>query len=141
MTIQIDYNRSEKMYQWTCPDSGEIFQFPSGKQGKAEAWKFAISMLDPELHETAQRMIERQPTLERTIWRAVELVANNAIEEKTAVLHMVSSSDEFGRYAVENGRSCQCEAFTNWPQYTSTGAVVCKHVLSVYLFRTLRTEY
>ncbi|MCA9946929.1 MAG: hypothetical protein KC449_25785 [Anaerolineales bacterium] len=116
--IDINYNRQDKRYEWIEPESGELFTFPA-KQ-KHMAFRFAVSMLDGELYEAAERMIEAHPQLERVTWRAVELVCANAIEvfpvPSAGVVAMVDSSDGYGRYAIEHheaGYSCQCEHFTS----------------------------
>ena len=142
--IDINYNRQEKQYEWKEPESGEIFTFPA-KQ-KHMAFRFAVSMLDSELYAAAERLIEEHPQLERVTWRAVELVCANAIEVFPApvsgVVAMVSSSDGYGRYAIEQhdaGYSCQCEHFTSLAApLTQTGERYCKHLVAYRLH--LRTR-
>ena len=116
--IDINYNRQDKRYEWIEPESGELFTFPA-KQ-KHMAFCFAVSMLDSNLYEAAERLIEEHPQLERVTWRAVELVCASGIEVFPAplgnVVAMVDSSDGYGRYAIEQheaGHSCQCEHFTS----------------------------
>ena len=96
--IDINYNRQDKQYEWIEPESGELFTFPA-KQ-KHMAFRFAVSMLDSDLYEAAERLIEERPQLERVTWRAVELVCANAIGVFPApvagVVAMVESSDGYG---------------------------------------------
>ena len=145
MTIQIPYNRSEKAYEWTCPESGEIFRFHGkGAAVKADAFRFAVSMLDPQLYETAVTRIEANPFIERMVWRAVELLINDSVEEVSPTLYMVMSSDQYGRYAVamtEHGLTCQCRAFTDNPIITPELDTLCKHCLAVQMWRVLRADY
>ena len=144
MTIQIDYDRSERNYKWVDPESGEVFTFPSGKENKAAAWRFALSMLDSDLHDAAQRWADETPQIERLIWKGAELVATGGVDEKSATLHMVASSDSFGRYAVEqsdHGHTCQCISYTDHPQYDQHGNTFCKHIAAVVLHAVARAEY
>ena len=148
--IDVTYSRKDKAYQWTCPDSGEIFQFVGkGAKVKAEAWRFAVSMLDPDLFDLAQRMIEAQPHTERVIWRAVELIINDAVEvfdvAQGDVVAKVQSSDEYGRYSIKqtaHGYTCQCHHFTNLDApLLPSGQYFCKHIAAVQIWRIARAPY
>jgi hypothetical protein len=144
--IAIEYDRKDRVYRWTDPDSGECFSFPP-KQ-KSAAFQFAVSMLDPDLFAAARRIIENHPQLERVSWRAVELVANEAVEvfavPRDNVLAMVHSSDGYGRYAVqtEDGYlTCQCQHFTSYAApMTETGSRYCKHIVAMHLWRVVRED-
>jgi hypothetical protein len=146
--LDINYNRSDRQYEWVDPDSGEIFTFPRGKQGKVEAFHFAISMLDPELYQAAQRLIEQHPQLERVTWKAVELVCGEAVEvfdvPQGNVQAMMDSSDGYGRYAItttDGYYECQCEHWKSLAApLTEQGNRYCKHILAMYLWRVTREE-
>lgn len=137
--IQIIYDRSERQYVWTDPDSGEMFTFESGKAGKAQAWRFAISMLYPEIYATAERIIYRHPQLERVTWRGVELVTAEAVDilpepAPGGVVAKVASSDGYGRYSirVQDGYyQCECEHYSSFAApVTENGARYCKHLIA-----------
>ena len=143
--LDITYDRSERQYRWIDPDSGEIFSFPSGKAGKAQAFQFAVSMLDPDLWTAAQNWLTDEPYLERVVMKAVELVAGDGVETfpgNGRLLAMVSSSDEYGRYSVgyEDGYIvCECvhwqDGHAPIDQY---GQRTCKHVAAVHLHNRVR---
>ncbi len=61
MLDQIIYNRTDKRYEWTDPDSGEILTAPS--KHKHELFKTAVAMLDPDLYQVATSMIDQHPQL------------------------------------------------------------------------------
>lgn len=136
--ISITYDRSAREYRWTDPDSGEVFTFPSGKQGKAAAWRFAVAMLDPDLYDAAERIIARHPQLERVTWRGVELVLNGGVDilpgQPGGVVAKVASSDGYGRYNItQTGGyyTCECEHFRSFAApVTTAGARYCKHLVA-----------
>ncbi|MBX3056911.1 MAG: hypothetical protein KF770_10605 [Anaerolineae bacterium] len=146
MNVDIQYDRRARQYTWIEPESGEVFTFPA--KAKGDAYKFAVSMLDPDLYTAAQRMIARHPQLERVAWKAVELVAGGGVENyappKGNVLAMVDSSDGLGRYAiqVEDGyTSCQCEHFASFAApVTDSGSRICKHIAAYHLYLLVREE-
>lgn len=146
--VKIEYNRSERRYEWIDPDSGEMLTAPSGAANKASLFQAVIGMLDPDLYAAAGRMIEKNPQLERVVWKGVELVSNNAVENFAVpvndVVAMVNSSDGYGRYAISrpsHGVTCQCEHFTSMAApYTSKGHMVCKHVAAYFLYLFTREE-
>lgn len=148
MFNQINYNRKERRYEWMDPDSGEILTAPPGKENKADLFRAAVGMLDPDLYAAAQRMIENQPQLERVVWRAVEIVCEEGVDvfatPRGNVLAMVASSDGYGRYAIQNDNgniSCQCP---HWQELmapvTQSGRRVCKHVSAYYLHLFTRED-
>lgn len=146
MTIKIDYDRKERQYNWIDPDSGEMFAFPSGQ--KHEAFKFAVSMLEPDLHTAAALIIQDTPQIERIVWKAVELVVNGSVDvydtAQNGIIAMVASSDQYGRYAIQEtdyGHTCNCISFTDYPQYDQLGNVHCKHTLAVKLHGVARSEF
>jgi len=140
--IDITYDRSERIYKWEDPGSGAVLTAPSGKQSKAELFQKAIAMLDPDLYAAVVRWIETEPTLERVIWRGVELVANGGVETfpgEGLLVAKVDSSDEFGRYSItiQNGYlACECAYWQemNTP-YASNGQRVCKHLAAFTLYQ------
>jgi hypothetical protein len=138
----IEYDRSGREYQVIDLESGEITEkFPS--KAKGEAFRFAVELFEPPLFAAAMRMIDKYPYMERVVWRAVELVINNAVEvfdvPQGNVIAMVESSDGMGRYAIAHDYSCQCEHFTSFAApMTDSGRVVCKHVGATYLWRVAR---
>ena len=144
--LEITYNRKEKSYNWIDPDSGEVFAFPSGH--KHEAFKFAVSMLEPDLFTAATLIIEDTPQIERMVWKAVELVISGAVEvndiAQNGLIAMVDSSDQYGRYAIKEtdyGHVCNCVSFTDYPQYDQRGFVWCKHNLAMKLHSVARSEF
>jgi hypothetical protein len=148
MLLDINYNRTQKQYEWTDPDSGEILTAPSGPENKAQLFRAAVGIFDPDLHAAALRMIEAQPQLERVVWKAVEIVANDGIEvfdvAQGNVLAMVNSSDGYGRYAVysDNGHTaCQCEHWQSLvAPLTQSGRRVCKHIAAMYLWKFTKED-
>jgi hypothetical protein len=145
--IDITYNRQAKEYEFVNPETGELHTAPA--KAKADLFRAAVAMLDPELFAAAERVIARHPQLERVTWRAVELVANDAVEvypaPRGAVVAMVEASDGLGRYAVETGEyghTCQCEHFTSFAApVTESGARFCKHILAFRLWLQVRAEW
>lgn len=144
--IQIDFDRSEKVYKWTEPTSGEVLTAPAGAMGKAQLFQAAVTLLEPDLVSAAARVIEKHPQLERATWKAVEIVANGGVELRYdgRVEAMVVASDGLGRYAVENFDgyyTCQCEHFTSMAApITEQGNRYCKHIISMYLARITRED-
>lgn len=148
MIDQINYDRSERCYKFIDPD-GVIFQFPSGNAGKAEAFRFALATLEPDLYAAVENLLGEHPYLERVAWKAAELVATGKVEVYAApqngLMAMVDSSDEFGRYAIQSvngGITCQCYAYQEMTApMTPTGAIMCKHKLAAHLWKVSRALY
>ena len=144
--IDITYDRRERQYNWTDPDSGETFTAPAGAANKHELFKTAVAMLDPDLHAAAEAWLLHEPHLERAIWRGVELVAAGAVapsdDEGGDLLALVASSDAYGRYAVQRvdgWTTCQCPHFTDHAAPLSNdGQRVCKHIAAVTLHQLAR---
>lgn len=149
MTIHIDYDRKAKQYTWLDEASGEIVSAPSGKAHRAQLWKTAVALTDPDLYAAARSIIEKHPQLERVTWKAVELVVNDAVEvypmPRGGVAAMVDGSDEYGRYALElteYGLTCQCIHFQDGhAPLTETGSRYCKHILAYHLWAITRAEW
>lgn len=146
--VKIEYNRSTRRYEWIDPDSGEMFTAPSGAKNKANLFQAVIGMLDPDLYASATRMIENNPQLERVVWKAVELVTNNAVEvfavPNNGVVAMVDSSDGYGRYAITmhtHGIDCQCEHYQSMAApLTNKGHRICKHIAAKFLWQYTRED-
>ena len=144
--IEITYDRKERIYKWIDPESGEVLTAPSKRKG--ELFRAAVGMLEPDLYAAAGRIIEKHPQLERVTWRAVELVASDAVEVfpggRAGVVAMVASSDDFGRYAIsttEYGPTCQCVHFQDgYAPITETGSRYCKHILAYQLYLVTRED-
>ena len=115
--IEITYDRSERIYKWVDPESGQVLTAPAGPANKAELFRAAVGLLDPDLYASAAAWLEIEPQLERVVWKGVELVANNAVETfpgEGALVAKVANSDEYGRYSVtiDSGyMTCECVHF------------------------------
>lgn len=144
--IQIEYDRKAKQYRWEDLESGQVLTAPSGQ--KFQLFQAVVSMLDPDLYAAANRIIEAHPQLERGVWKAVEIVASEGVENfagmKGDVYAMVDSSDGFGRYAITNEdgyMACQCENFQSFAApMTQSGNRYCKHILAYQLHLATREE-
>lgn len=141
MIVQIEYNRQAKQYEWVDPNSGEILTAPP--KCKGDLFRAAVGLLDPTLYEAVITLSEKHPQLERCAWKAAEIVVSNGVEilgdDNLAVLARVSSSDGYGRYAVEQDYTCNCEHWQSMAApVTSTGRRFCKHGLSVALYLKTR---
>ena len=145
--IEITFDRSERLYKWIDPTSGEVLTAPAKE--KEMLFRAAVGILDPDLYKAAEAAIERHPQLERVTWRAVELVAREKIEVypglRGSVAAMVDSSDEYGRYAIEHtkyGLTCQCEHFQGgYAPLTESGSRCCKHIVAYHLWLHTRAEW
>ena len=146
--IDIAYDRKERIYKWTEPESGEVLTAPSGAPSKAALFQTAVAMTNPELWEAAARWIGEEPYLERAIWKGVELVVNDGVELfdlNGRLLALVQSSDEYGRYGVSNIDGyvvCEC------PHYQDGGAAIdrlgqktCKHIAAYRLAQTQESRF
>jgi hypothetical protein len=146
--LGIIYNRSQRQYEWTDPDSGEILAAPSGKANKQNLFRAVVGMLDPDLSTAAERMIANNPQLERVVWKGVEIVISGGVEvyavPQGSVEAMVDSSDGYGRYAIENNNghiSCQCEHWQSMDApLTQRGHRVCKHIAAKALWQYTRED-
>jgi len=143
-TVNIEYNRSTREYNWTDPESGLMLSVPAKQKG--ELFRAAVSMLDPDLYAAATRLITKNPHFERITWRAVEIVISNGVETFPAAvdgtLAMVNSSDGMGRYAVTNEEgymACQCEHYASFDAPMSmSGHRFCKHIVAFLLYQRTR---
>lgn len=142
-TETITYNRSAKRYELTDTDSGEIFTFPPGKDGKAQAFRFSVELFAPELFAAAMKIVAKFPYLERRTWSAVEAVLNNAVHihpelsSDPTIIASVDSSDQLGGYNIrhaQNFYTCECLDFTEGGSpITPTGQAWCYHILALQL--------
>ncbi len=145
--VNIEYNRSARSYEWADPDSGEVFSFPSGPEGKAAAFRFAVQMFAPELYDAAVSIIRKNPQFERRVWRAVNTVLSGGVSiypdlADTSIIAAVDSSDGMGAYNIRHSdgyRTCECEDFTSMSApITTSGRRYCYHLLAFELH--LRTQ-
>lgn len=145
--IDIAYNRTERRYEWTEPESGEILTAPSGASNKAQLFQAALSILDPELANAAYGWINEEPYLERAIWKGAEIVATSGIElfpTDGRLLAKVDSSDGYGRYSVTNEDGyvvCECQHYQEAAPLDANGQKVCKHIASHRLTQLIENRY
>lgn len=149
--INIDFNQQAKQYEWFNTETGSLLTAPCGPTNKASLFQTAVALTNPTLWQTATRWIAAEPYLERTIWKGVELVANNGVETFPddgplaatpdrcggRLLARVQSSDAFGRYSVTNSDGyivCECQHYQDGgaplDQY---GQKTCKHIAAYRL--------
>ena len=145
--IDITYDRSQKIYIWTDPTTGEVLTAPSGAANKASLFQAAVAMLEPELYATAIALIDKNPQLERVTWKGVEIVCRNGVDAFAApengVVAMVTSSDGYGRYAIsqtDSGYECQCGHFQDLAAPVTMGGRWCKHVTAYRLYLRVRED-
>lgn len=143
MLDTITYNRSARRYELVDEESGEIFTFPPGKDGKAQAFRFSVELFAPDLFAAANRIIAKFPYLDRRVWSAVSAVASGAVhihpelENDAGIIARVDGSEGLGAYNIRQTRgfySCECEDFQlgNAP-LTPTGQSWCYHILALRL--------
>lgn len=141
-SFEIVYDRSDKVYQVTTPAGDVVGTFPA--KAKGAALQFAIGLFEPALFEAVNRMIDRNPQLERAAWKGAELVIANGVEIFDVPVNncfgMVASSDGIGRYAILStaaGFECGCEHFTLGEPPTATVGGreqrFCKHIAGMFL--------
>lgn len=143
--IDITFNRTQRRYEWLEPESGEILTAPSGAENKAQLFQAALSLLDPDLANAAVSWLNEEPYLERTIWKAAEIVATDGVElypTDGRLLAKVISSDGYGRYAItiEDGYTvCECAHYQDGgASLDANGQKTCKHIAAMRLH--LRTR-
>jgi hypothetical protein len=147
--LDITYDRTQRQYEWTNPDSGETLTAPCGAANKADLFKQAVALLDPDLYQAAVHWLEDEPSLERILWRGVELVTKSAVEtllDAGLTVAKVASSDQYGRYSItiEDGYlACECPHWRDMnAPYASNGQRVCKHLAAFTLHqRTRETRF
>ena len=149
--IDLTFDRKERAYKWVDPNSGETFQFNgTGTAVKAEAWRFAVMMLAPDLYQTAVNFIARFPMLERVLWHGVERLLNGDVEVvdvpvSDVVAMVASQSDVYGRHTIQNEDgylTCDCYAFVNMEApLLPTGQRVCSHLAAYRLALTQETRF
>lgn len=141
-----NYDRKAKVYILRPPSVDDQYIFPSGAQGKMEAYQFWLSLEYPTVHKQATELAAANPHAERVIWKAAEIVVSNQIEPTANGGAMVqSSSDPYGRYLVSKSDdpsdhlTCNCPANQELtPAYIANGdseiMQICKHSLAVLMF-------
>jgi len=145
--IDITYDRSQKIYTWTDPSSGEVFTAPPGAANKASLFQAAVGMLEPELYAAAIALIDDHPQLERVTWKGVEIVCTGGVDAfavpENGVVAMVASSDGSGRYAIsqtERDYECQCAHFQDLAAPVTMNGRWCKHVTAYRLYLRVRED-
>lgn len=143
------YNRSARAYTVVDGD-GMLYEFPAGPQGKHAAVRFALQMEHSDVYAAVERWLDEAPQLERTLWKAAEIVISGGVEvfpaPRAGVVAMVLSSDGYGRYAIgqDSGGylTCQCAHFQEGepPRETDSMQAVCKHVGAYRLHLRTREE-
>lgn len=140
--VNIEYNRSARSYEWADPDSGEVFSFPSGPEGKAQAFRFVVQMFAPELYAAAVAIIRHNPHFERRVWRAVNTVLSGGVViypdlADTSIIATVAASDGLGAYNLRHEagyRTCECDDYTSMAApITAGGRRYCYHLLAFEL--------
>lgn len=146
-TVNIEYNRSTREYNWTDPETGETFGFPSGPEGKAMAFRFAVQFFAPDLYDAAVSIIRKNPHFERRVWKAVNTVLNHGVTiypdlADPTIIATVASSDGLGAYNLRHEagyRICECDDYTSMAApITGGGRRYCYHLLAFELH--LRTQ-
>ena len=145
--IDITYDRSQKIYTWTDPTTGEVFTAPAGAANKTSLFQAAVGMLEPELYEAAIALIADHPQLERVTWKGVEIVCAGGVDAfvvpVNGVVAMVDSSDGYGRYAIsqtDSGYECQCAHFQDLAAPVTMNGRWCKHVTAYRLYLRVRED-
>jgi hypothetical protein len=149
MLANVAYNRSNRSYAVTHPQTGDVAHFPSGAHGRRQAFQTAVEMTDPELYQQAGRIIARHPHLESRVWRAVELVIADHVQAGQADLYVatVGSQSEYGNYTLtydSHGRmTCDCQDYTDFTAPVIEGSLQphCKHILAWKLYAATKLPY
>lgn len=145
MLNQITFNRSEKCYELVDETTGQIFTAPAGQ--KHQVFKTAVAQLHPDLFAALTNWLQDTPQLERTVWRGVAILLEGKLDptpQNDRIVAMVDGSDEFGRYAIqetEHGRTCQCMAYREHPEFDRYGRAWCKHLAAYHLHLVAETVY
>jgi len=130
----VTYDRKAKVYSVTA--AGEQASFPAGVDGKAEAVKCAVRLLDRGVYESCQRLERSHPHLESRIWKAAEIAVTGRV-----TAHGVLASDGVGVYPVGREASgyitCSCYDFAEFyaPFLMLDGRIqaACIHLLAFWL--------
>lgn len=138
MLPNVNYNRSDRVYQVTNQDTGEIAEFPAGRDGRQAAFKMAVAIENIRLYRMALARIEAAPLLETRVWRACELVLINGVTlldpaEMPPAFATVASSNEFGDYIVSrmyDQWTCECEDWRSGMCPADETGPRCKHTLA-----------
>ena len=140
------YDRKAKVYILRPPSVKDQYIFPSGAQGKMEAYQFWLTLEYPTVHKQSTALVAANPHAERVIWKAAEIAVSNHVEPLDNGRAMVqSSSDPYGRYLVSTNEATDDHLACNCPAYQGLTPVhitigdseimqVCKHSLAVLMF-------
>lgn len=134
------YNRGRRVYELTGVD----MSFPAGDAGRALAFRTAIHLFAPELHEVVSEVVERYPEMERRAWKAANCVLSGGVRlvpdlNRADILALVDASDGMGGYAVRHyeggGLCCECEDFVGFgAPLAVNGQRYCYHLLAYRFF-------
>ncbi len=138
MLPNVSYNRSERCYQVVNPDTGEIAEFPAGRDGRQAAFKLAVATENNRLYRMALAKVDAAPLLESRVWRACELVLTNGVtllgaSEMPPAVATVASSNEYGDYIVSQMIGqwvCECEDWRGGMCPADDTGPRCKHTLA-----------
>jgi hypothetical protein len=134
MSNLVTYDRKAKSYSVTA--AGEHVSFPAGVDGKAEAVKCAVRLLNRDVHDACQQLERVYPHLENRIWKAAEIAVTGRVSA-----HGVLASDGVGVYPIGREASgyvtCSCFDFAEFhaPFLVLDGRIqaACIHLLAYWL--------
>lgn len=149
MLANVAYNRSDRVYTVTHPHTGDVELFPAGAHGRRQAFQTAVNMVDPELYQRAGLLVARHPHLESRVWKAVELVIADQVQDGDLRTYVatVGSQSEYGNYTLTHdphGRmTCDCVDFTDFtaPVVMGDTQAYCKHILAWQLYAATKLPY
>lgn len=148
MLPNMTYDRSERQYRVTLPETGEVVQFPAGRDGRQAAFKMSVAAHSLKLYRLATARINEAPLLESRVWRACELVLNGDVtfvepDEMPPAVATVTSNNEYGAYIVSqvgNQWLCECEDWTSGMCPADATGPRCKHTLAVEFAAEMRVQ-
>ena len=133
MLATVTYDRKQKVYRV------EDETFPAGRNGRRDAFRYAVHATSPRLFRFVSEMSQKYPTLESRAWRAAEIVLNDGVCLNNGQPATVASqSSEYGDYLIHNiagALACDCLDFQGGTAvYISThDQPYCKHILAYQL--------
>ena len=140
------YNRSDRRYEVIHPDTGEIVEFPAGRDGRQAAFQMAVALENGTLYELAASKIADAPMLATRVWRACELVIMEQVTllepgEMPPAVATVESSNEYGEYIVSRMHDqwvCECDDWRGGMCPADESGPRCKHSLAAELAQVLQ---
>jgi hypothetical protein len=138
MLTNMTYSRSDRCYRVTSRESGEVAEFPAGRDGRQAAFKLAVAVENACLYRLAQAAIREAPLVESRVWRACELVLADsvALVQDGEIVATVASNNEFGDYIVRRVSGqwhCECEDYASGFAPFDASGPRCKHTLAAEL--------